>query len=105
MNCEECGSSFEQKKGSQRFCSERCRKKAESRRLRARKGLLYVAKDREPLKTCEICGSKERIRTDCHYPGGPVRGILCFNCKRGLGMFKDRVENLSAAVKYLGTLR
>jgi hypothetical protein len=30
-----------------------------------------------------------------------VRGLLCNNCNRALGYFKNSIENLEAAVRYL----
>ena len=36
----------------------------------------------------------------CHT-GGHVRGLLCSQCNKGLGMFRDNIENLGSAIKYL----
>ena len=37
----------------------------------------------------------------CHESGG-VRGLLCDNCNKGLGHFKDSKKNLQSAMEYLG---
>ena len=53
---------------------------------------------------CKICGkSFERVKlaVDHDHNTGKVRGILCENCNRGLGMFKDDPELLKSAVQYL----
>jgi hypothetical protein len=36
-----------------------------------------------------------------HEHGGEVRGILCNNCNRSLGGFKDDPDTLRAAIEYL----
>ena len=38
-----------------------------------------------------------------HLPGeeGPVRGLLCVGCNRGLGFFRDNPEYLANAIGYL----
>ena len=54
---------------------------------------------------CAICGNGFRFERDCHvdhnHSTNKIRGILCQNCNRGLGMFKDNKFILSNAVSYL----
>lgn len=65
---------------------------------------------------CAICGLEEmkhhskflkidHDRSCCsgHRSCGKcVRGLLCSNCNRGLGMFADDPRTLRAAIEYLG---
>lgn len=37
--------------------------------------------------------------------GNCVRGLLCVSCNTGIGLLKDSVENLSAAIRYLQSFR
>lgn len=59
---------------------------------------------------CKICGGIEtssnkwgikRLAVDHNHDTGKVRGLLCNNCNRGLGLLKDSTELLSNAIKYL----
>lgn len=60
---------------------------------------------------CAICFKSEQSKDKdggargmpvdhCHTTG-EVRGLLCTSCNRALGMFKDNVDNLRSAIKYL----
>ena len=55
---------------------------------------------------CKICRRhqsefKRRLGVDHCHKTGDVRGILCDDCNRGLGSYKDSEELLLSAIKYL----
>lgn len=79
-------------------------------RLRSKYGIdserFYFLKAKQGEK-CFICGihykeaPKNTLVVDHCHTSGQVRGLLCNSCNAGLGMFKDSVEVLFKAVKYL----
>lgn len=50
---------------------------------------------------CPICSVKKVTAIDHDHKTGKVRGLLCHDCNRGLGIFKDDVNMLAKAAKYL----
>lgn len=52
---------------------------------------------------CAICGQSYylTLHIDHCHTTGKIRGLLCNNCNRGLGHFKDNMELLKKAYKYL----
>lgn len=63
-------------------------------------GVCAICKESE--KSIAHTSNKVRNLTvdHCHITG-KIRGILCSRCNRGLGFFRDNIENLTAAIKYL----
>lgn len=54
-------------------------------------------------KQCAICKKPITVRSPvdhCHTTGR-IRGLLCFKCNTGLGMFGDNVELLETVIQYL----
>lgn len=49
----------------------------------------------------EKCSSGQRLSVDHHHDTGKVRGLLCRNCNRGLGFFKEDPDVLLRAIEYL----
>ncbi len=56
---------------------------------------------------CAICktavefGRRYSGAVDHCHATGKIRGILCYPCNTGLGVFKDKVDSLRAAIDYL----
>lgn len=50
---------------------------------------------------CAVCREKTAKHVDHDHRTRKVRGILCFNCNRGLGYFKDDIVLMCMAADYL----
>jgi hypothetical protein len=51
---------------------------------------------------CKICKKwSERLHIDHNHASGRFRGLLCFSCNAGIGLFGDNVLWLMRAVLYL----
>lgn len=50
---------------------------------------------------CDIFMLDVKHCIDHNHKTGEIRGILCSPCNQGLGQFKDNIENLLNAAKYL----
>jgi hypothetical protein len=62
---------------------------------------------RKQKKRCKICGkpfTERRVpHNDHNHLTDRFRGILCFHCNNGLGLFFDSTKLLRAALRYLLT--
>ncbi len=84
-------------------------KNRKSEKLKLRYGITYedweLMREKENF-SCMICGITEqeigkRLDVDHCHSTGKVRGVLCNLCNTALGHFKDNIEILKSATKYL----
>jgi hypothetical protein len=52
-------------------------------------------------KVCVICGNTINLKIDHSHQSGRIRGMLCDNCNKGLGFFKDNPTLLLRASDYI----
>lgn len=52
-------------------------------------------------KHCYICKREAKLQIDHCHTNGHVRGMLCPQCNRALGLFGDNVEALRSAAAYV----
>lgn len=72
--------------------------------LRLRYGITPEEFDALAARTrgkCPICLKKKRLAVDHCHKTGRVRGLICSECNRSIGMLGDQVEPLRRALKYL----
>lgn len=55
---------------------------------------------------CAICNTHQSelivsLSVDHCHTTGKVRGLLCSNCNRGIGLLKDSIKILNSAIEYL----
>ncbi len=111
--CKGCGGDFRKSAPQQYYCTPEC--KADNHLLLANHGI--TRKDWNKMYedqggTCAICDGEGFVMrkskyTDytlcvdhCHETG-KIRGLLCHNCNRALGLLQDSADSLKKAIKYL----
>ena len=55
---------------------------------------------------CKTCGShqtelKTRLCVDHNHTNGEIRGLLCDNCNKSIGLLKEDIKTLENIIKYL----
>lgn len=68
----------------------------------------YESMLEEQQHCCAICKTHvdelpKRLYVDHCHETNQVRGLLCNDCNRGLGCFRDNIQSILDAAKYLST--
>ena len=112
--CKNCSNDFKPNAPSEHYCSNTCKDRGlHSNYLKNNYGITTEDYERmlsEQDNKCKIClGSGFSMKKEhkvllvvdhCHTTGR-VRGLLCHNCNRALGLLKDKEDNLLRAIEYL----
>lgn len=93
----------------QTYCLKCANKKAKDYDIARQYDITLLQYDemlRQQSGSCAICGKKRpggggRFHIDHDHKTGKIRGLLCSNCNRALGLMQDNFEILSAAARYL----
>mgnify|MGYP002639360829 CR=1 FL=1 len=112
--CKWCSNIFEPVAPSHLYCSDPCRDDANSDRYYRNAYGVGVAEVRRIKESqggkCAIClgeGFKMRgvhksaLNLDHCHTTGAVRGLLCHNCNRGIGLLQDDPDYLRRAIEYV----
>ena len=111
-HCRTCSTEFVPTAPSQHYCRAECKgKNAYYKRNYNITEAQYEAKKTLQQNKCSICGTEgfcigknghtEKLAVDHDHETGKVRDLLCHNCNRALGLFKDSVVLLDSALEYL----
>lgn len=112
--CRLCGKIFTPKAPSELYCSDFCKDYGVTEAYYKRNyGMTlkeYLDLAEKQHFVCAICG-KENFAMGANHTGGllvdhdhktgRVRGLLCHNCNRALGLFHDDTKTISKAIEYL----
>ena len=110
--CKFCGNLFTPTNPCNTYCSPEC--KGRNAYYKRNYGIdeadLAVMKKEQDNK-CYLCGSEgfligknnhsEKLAVDHCHKSGKVRKLLCHNCNRGLGLYKDNPDLLRKAAEYV----
>jgi hypothetical protein len=108
--CKKCYNLYIKERYRDAYPRYRANARKTAREWRLKKYYGISSKDYEILLEnqeykCYICGhphkEKDKLVVDHNHLTGNVRGLLCHNCNRGLGVFKDDKTLLEKAIKYL----
>lgn len=112
--CKHCGKLFSPKAPSELYCSDWCKAYGITEAYYKRTyGITleeYLDLAENQNFVCAICGKPnfpmKNIHSGClvvdhDHETNKVRGLLCHNCNRALGLLQDNTETLESAINYL----
>ena len=110
--CKTCGNTFTPTNPCNIYCSPQCKGKNSyyKRQYGITDAELAQMKQEQDNK-CFLCGSEgflmdknkhvEKLAVDHCHETGKVRKLLCHNCNRALGLFKDNHDVIRKAADYV----
>ena len=113
-SCRWCSSAFIPFAPSHMYCSQNCVDEALTEKYLLR-NYNITKKDYTDMHTdqnglCAICrkegflmdkNHKVKLVVDHCHSTGVVRGLLCHNCNRALGLLQDDIATINRAIEYL----
>jgi len=112
--CRNCSAVFRPASPSQLYCSDSCAADGKTSAYLLRSYGITYGQYKDMLDSqdhkCKLCSGEGFVMKDCHaiklvvdhcHKDGHVRGLLCHNCNRALGLMQDSVESLERAINYL----
>ena len=115
--CRECAKTFTPTAPSERYCSDACKGRGITTAYLKRNYNITLDCYEKLLEKqnhlCAIChtegfvmsaaknGHVNKLVVDHCHESGRVRGLLCHNCNRALGLLKDNTETIQRALDYL----
>lgn len=69
-----------------------------NQKFKEQDGVCAICKEPE---TAVIRGKSISLAVDHCHNTGAARGLLCTKCNQGLGLFRDKIDTLESAVRYL----
>lgn len=111
-NCKTCRSVFTPTNPCQLYCSSTCKgKNAYYKRNYGIDDATLEQMKKDQNYKCYLCHSEgfligknnhnEKLAVDHDHDTGKVRKLLCHNCNRALGLFKDNPELMRKAASYV----
>lgn len=109
--CARCEQPFTPTASAQRYCSGQCWNAAAATRRKPKNKpqISPIEFDRllvEQRGLCAICDgenrSGHRLAADHDHKTGHIRGLLCHRCNTAIGLLRDDLALLRAAIDYLG---
>lgn len=112
--CPQCNTEFQPRTVRHTYCTEECGREAHAAGYYKRTYGLSDEEYRELFiqhdHRCAICGEegfrmnsrqKNTLCVDHCHKTNKVRGLLCNNCNRALGLLQDDKQRLQSAIEYL----
>lgn len=112
--CKQCGQVFIPQAPSEHYCSDFCKRFNYLSRYYERNYNMtldeYLNLAEKQNFKCALCGQENYAMKDIHsgalvvdhnHETGEVRGLLCHNCNRALGLLQDSIHTIDKIIPYL----